>query len=193
MKTIAIFLTLIFSAFGQLAQQQPTTHTVSGNFPRDLYGPVDNRMAGCVVVGPCIWGNADYATATIQFYPPTGYRVKILCIRGDLISWIKTLPGDQPTPPESKAGTLAGFEPPASTGSAQCNYCADNVPVYIQDTVSEKHPDSRAPYNYDNVDLMLGPENQLVAKIAEFLNTTTKAIHLEITYTIKFCYVPVRQ
>jgi len=191
MKLPSLILFVASSVFGQLSLATKT-YTVSGNFPRDLYGAVDTRQPGTVDrEGPTIWGHADSATATIQFYPPVGFSVKILSIRGDLISWIKTLPNEPATPPESKAGTLAGFETPGASGSLHCNLCADGTPVYVQDSVSEKIPNSRAPFNYDGVDLTLGPDNKLVSKVAEFLNTTGKAIHLELTYTIKFTYVPV--
>lgn len=37
---------------------------VSGNFPRDLYGPADNRNQ--------TWGHADSDTLDITFSPPPG-------------------------------------------------------------------------------------------------------------------------
>jgi hypothetical protein len=182
----------LLSLFALLSASASDTHTVSGNVPRDLYGPVDIRMPDTACyVGPCIWGHADSENADIQFYPQSGFRVRILAIRGDLVSWIKTQPGDAATPLESAAGVLAGFETTSSNGSVHCNYCADNVAVYIQDSVSEKQPKSRAGFNYDDVDMLLDADNVLNFKIAAWLNTTGKPIHLELTYTIKFAYEPV--
>lgn len=171
------------------------TQTASGNFPRDLYGPVDTRMAGEVCAGgPCIWGNADSAVQPITFHPPAGYRVRIVSLRGDVIAWVKSLPGDRPTPPESAAGILAGFQTTSSilgTAVAGCDYCAAGCPLYIQDSVTEKQPRTRAGFNYENINLVLDDDSVLNAKIAEFLNTTGKPIHIELTYTIGFVFEPV--
>src|SRR5438445_5596764 len=103
----------------------PGPYTVSDNFPADLYGAVDTRMSkqSCGA-GPCIWGRADVALLPIRFHPPAGYRVRVLSLRGDLVAWIKSLPGDPPTPAESAAGVLAGFETPSMGGSPECDYCA---------------------------------------------------------------------
>lgn len=163
--------------------------TVSGNFPADLYGPVDTRMAGQVCAGgPCIWGRADSAVLPIRFHPPAGYRVRIVALRGDVVAWIKSLPGDAPTPAESAAGILGGFQTTSSGGTPDCDYCASGCPVYVQDSVTEKEPKTRMAFNYDHVGLLLDDDNVFNAKIASWLNTTGKPIHMEITYTIQFRY-----
>ena len=169
-------------------------HTVSGNFPRDLYGPVDTRMAGMTCsVGPCIWGHADSDVMPLQFFPPAGYRVRILGLRGDAIAWIKSLPGDPATPLESAAGILVGFQTTSSSGSAHCDYCADGCPLYLQDSVTEKTPKTRTPFVYDNLNMLLDPDNKLQLKVASFLNTTGKPIHIEATYTVIYRFEPVGQ
>ena len=156
--------------------------TVSGNFPRDLYGPGDSRAPGGVCnVGPCIWGHADSAVLPILFHPPTGHRVRILALRGDLTAWIKSLPGDPPTQPEAIAGVLLGFQTTSSGGAKECEYCASGCPLYIQDAVTEKQPKTRAAFNYGHVDLLLDADNLLNLKLASWLNTTGKPIHLEGT------------
>jgi hypothetical protein len=199
MRTIrAVLLILAFNC-AACAQQ---IHTVSGNFPRDLYGPVDlrdTRPTACAG-GPCIWGHADYAVLPITFKPPAGYRVKILSLRGDVIAWIKSLPGDPAIPLESAAGVLGSFQTTSSLkhsdagsgaeASTECDYCAADTPLYIQDSVTEKVPKTRAPYNYTGVDMLLDSDHVLHATVAEFLNTTGKPIHVEMTYTIQFVYVP---
>jgi len=165
-------------------------HTVSGNFPRDLQGPMDlrdPRPTGCTS-GPCIWGNAEHAMLPIKFNPPAGYRVRILTLRGDLVAWIKSLPGGTATHPESAAGVLGGFQTTSTQGSVHCDFCADGTPLYIQDSVTEKHPHTRAAFDYQNVDMLLDKDHILYAKIAEWLNTTGKPIHIELTYTIQFRY-----
>jgi hypothetical protein len=162
--------------------------TVSGNFPRDLYGPEDLRDTRLVCAGgPCIWGHADSAVLPIAFHPPAGYRVRILELKGDLVAWIKSLPGDPPTPLESAAGVLMGFQTTSSGATTACDYCASDCPLYVQDAVTEKQPKTRAPFDY-GVDLLLDTDNLLNLKVAAWLNTTGKPIHLEGTYTITFVY-----
>jgi hypothetical protein len=180
----------------------------SGNFPRDLYGPADTRMAGVTCdVGPCIWGHADSAVLPIRFYPPAGYRVRILELHGDLLAWIKSLPGDPPTPLESISGVLLGFETSAAFAeglsqaartqvivrraarmnqSRSCDFCSDGTPLYVQDAVGEKDPLRRTPYDRTSVNILLGVDNTLTLVLAAWLNTTGKPIHLEGTYTVVY-------
>lgn len=166
-----------------LAQFGP--YTMSGNFPRDLAGPVDVRMAGqrCAD-GPCIWGTADSDVLPIQFYPPAGYRVRILRLRGDLVAWPRVLPGERPVAPGQYAGVLMGFQTSAPEGSQRCTWCADNTMLYIQDAVGEKP--TRAPFDYRDIDVLLEPDNILRLVVASWLNTTGRAIHIEATYTVVY-------
>jgi len=183
-----IICALMLSALAGSAQQPRAARTVASNYPSDLYGPVDTRMAGCIVAGgPCIWGHADSSIFNQRFYPPAGYRVRILSFRGDLIAWIKSLPGDPPTPPESAAGILLGFQSTWVAG-ADCDYCSAGVPLYIQGSVTQAQPNTREPFDYEDVGLILGADNILQVKLAEYLNTTGKPIHLEATYVVRFEY-----
>ena len=66
--------------FGLVSALGP--YTVSGNFPSDLYGPVDTRLAGTICAdGPCIWGHADSNILPIKFRPRLGTRSKSLHTR----------------------------------------------------------------------------------------------------------------
>lgn len=155
----------------------------SGNFAADLYGPVDLRSG--------TWGRADSLVLPIRFNPPPGYRVRILSLRGDLTAWIKTLPGDPETPKESAAGVLAGFQTTSAvngTEEASCELCVSGTPLYIQDWVTEKQPAARAAFDYAGIDTLLDADNTLQAKVADWLNTTGKPIHLELTYTVQYRY-----
>jgi hypothetical protein len=153
----------------------------SGNFAVDLYGPVDTR--------PTTWGHADSAVVAIHFHPPTGYRVRVLALRGDLTAWIKTLDGDPATRAESGAGVLAGFQTTSGlNGDSEpsCDLCQSGTPLYIQDWVTDRQPGARAAFSYTGIDTLLDADNTLQAKVAEWLNTTGKPIHLELTYTIQY-------
>jgi hypothetical protein len=157
------------------------TYTVSGNFAVDLQGPVDTRP-GC-------YGTADSVIVPLTFTAPTGFTVHIITLRGDLVSWIKTLPGDPVTPDESTAGILGGMQT-SNVTNAPCDLCATGTPLYIQDAVSALVPKTRTPYNYTQVDMDLESDNILNLKTAAWLNTTNKPIHIEFTYTIIFTFVP---
>lgn len=196
---LPILFLLTSSLFGQMApltvssntsvrvvHSRMATFTVSGNFPRDLLGPVDTR--------PYTWGHADSATLPIQFKPPAGYRVQILKLRGDLVSWPMVLEGGLPIPDNRYAGVLLGFSTTSSTGAAECDWCASGCFVYIQDAIHGGEA-RRAPfaYNLTKDNTYLDADNVLNLKIAAFLNTTNVPIHIEGTYTITGRFVPVSQ
>ncbi len=180
MKTALLILAVSLCACGQ----QPKSFTVSGNFPRDLYGPIDARMPGQTCGGgPCIWGHADFAALPITFKPPAGYRVRILRLRGDLIAWPKVLDGETPVKPGAYAGVLLGFSTTTKEDSTVCDFCADGTPLYVQGALSDGAV--RVPFDYDfrhERVYLDGPV--LYLKIASFLNSTGYPIHEEATYSI---------
>jgi hypothetical protein len=185
MKTI-LLLALSLSA----CAQQPKVLSVSGNFPRDLYGPLDTR-------GACCWGHADSDTLVITFPVKPGYRVHILRLRGDLIAWPKVLEGQPAVKPGSYAGVLAGFstwnvDTQAGPDRAEtCDYCAGpGVPYYAQIGLSDQPV--RAPFDYDlrTDEVYLDATGILYLKLASFLNTTGYALHIESTYSIAYRIEP---
>ncbi|MBZ5620061.1 MAG: hypothetical protein LAQ69_15250 [Acidobacteriia bacterium] len=185
MKTATLILAAALFAFAQQSQ----VLSVSGNFPRDLYGPVDLR-------GDCCWGHADYATLPITFPARVGYRVHILRLRGDLIAWPKVLEGQEPIKPGAYAGVLAGFaswDVDTQAGPNRrwtCDFCATAVPLYIQAGLSVQP--IRAPFDYDlRGDDVFLDNGVLYLKIAAFLNTTGYPIHVEATYTLTARYEKV--
>lgn len=167
---------------------------VGGNFSRDLFGAVDTR--------PNTWGRADADTLPIQFNPPPGYKVNILALRGDLIAFPKI---DKPAPvpvvtplpvapliaPNRYAGVLMGFSLTGPEGSKLCTWCADGTIVYIQDSISTAKDTTRAGFNYDKLDVTLGPDNTLQLKLAAWLNTMEVPIHVEGSWTADLEFVPV--
>jgi hypothetical protein len=58
----------------------------------------------------------------------------------------------------------------------------------LQDAVGEKKPIATTLYDYEDLGTLLDADNILHAKIAAWLNTTNKPVHIEITYTIQFRY-----
>ncbi len=177
MKHLLIFVAACLSSCAQ-----SNSFTVSGNFPRDLYGPVDTRNL--------TWGHAGAETLPIQFNPPAGYRVRILKLRGDLTAWPRVLEGEDPVPADRYAGVLLGFSTSSSAGAVECDYCAAGCMLYVQDAIHGGDA-KRTPFDYDFTSerVLLDPDNLLNLKLAEFLNTTGYPIHLEGTYTITFEWV----
>jgi len=175
---ILIFLSLL----------NPQILTTWGNFPQDLAGPMDSRMAGISCnSGPCIWGRADSADNPIVFHPPAGSRVRILGLSGDLIAWIKTIDGRGPAP-NSAAGVLGGFLTSSSGTDPNCDNCSSGCGLYVQDSITPMAPKTRLSFDYQDVNLLLDADNTLHARLAEFLNTTGAPIHLELTYRIRYLY-----
>jgi len=157
-------------------------YSVATNFAVDLYGSPDES-----------WGYDDYVIWPLTFiFVPSGYSVNITSLQGDVIAWIKTLPGDAKTPAESTAGILGGIQTTSGMNGSNanpCTFCALGTPVYVQDSVTEKQPKTRTPFNYTNLQIVLDSDNTLHFKVASFLNTTGKPIHMEITCVIQFTYV----
>ena len=156
---------------------------VSGNFPRDLYGPVDTR--------PNCWGHADYEVLPIAFPSRPGYRVHLLRIRGDLIAWPKVLEGEPPVRRGAYAAVLAGFstwdfdKDVSPDRTLACDFCAAGVPLYIQAGLADQPV--RAAFDYDlREDAVYLTEGKLFLKLAAFLNTTGHPIHTEATYTLTY-------
>lgn len=186
MKILSLLLLASLALFAQAPVAAPEAGLGpfydSTNMAWELYGVPDLLF----------YGFDDSSTATITFAPPPpGYRVQITRLHGDFIAWIKSLPGDNPTPVESTAGVLLGYESTDVAGSIGCDWCAINVPLYIQMAVTPTLPYARASYDYDHLNFILAADNRLVTKVAVFLNTTGKYIHLEPTVVIDWRYVPV--
>jgi hypothetical protein len=168
--------------------------TASANFATNLNGPIDTR--------PECWGTAEVASWTLTFNPPPGYRVRILAIDGDLVSWIVTLPGDTvAVPAQSAAGVLLGLQTSDPVNSGRCDFCSDvarRLPIsqdlavqsttilYIQDSVAQLMPKSRAAYTRSAVNSMLNADNKLIVTVASWLNTTGKMIHIEPTFVVTY-------
>jgi hypothetical protein len=160
----------LFAFFALLAQ----TFTASGNFSFDLDGPRDTRAG--------TWGTAEAATKYITFSPPAGYRVRIVRASGDLVAWPQVLDG-VPVPAGKYAGVLLALASTAPEGSIRGDWMADNTFVYIQaglDAVPVRAPFDR------RLDAMLEADNRLAVKVASWLNTTGRPIHIEPTFTLQY-------
>ena len=155
-----------------------SVHVSSGNLSADLYGVQDTR--------PSTWGYADSVAWPIVFYPPAGYQVRVYKISGDLVAWPKLITPAL-LPMGSHAGVLVGFSTTAPSGSANCNLCADNTPLYKQGDLSDRIDAIRVPFSEDyGPGFLLESDNQLIPKVASFLNTLGVPVHVEVTYSLTY-------
>lgn len=179
------YLTLFLLACSCLSASEEAEnlgpHSASANFSADLYGPVDTRLS--------CWGNAEAWIFQIAFRPPEGYRVRVLRLRGDLVSWPRVLKGEPPVATGSYAGVLLSFHSTGPDASERCDYCAENHMIYVQDALSDKPV--RTPYDMDTrIGGLLSADHKLNITVASWLNTTGYPIHIEPTFTVEYQYEP---
>lgn len=171
---------LVLTALPLSAQLGPL-HTSMGrnksdanNFTTDLIGVPDSR--------PDTWGDAASMSWQIVFHPPTGYRVRILRLRGDLTAAVKVLPTDTPLTSGQQAWVLIGAQTTGAEGSTQCTPCADNTMLYHQ-LALDSHPGGVMFDEDVSAGGLLLRDNILVIVTAVFLNTTGKLVHIEPTFS----------
>ena len=196
-------LRLLLLLVALCASAQTLTYRAVTNGDVDLYGTPDTAGYG---------GFDDVAQWNITFKPPAGYGVLVISVHGDLVSWIKSMPGDPVTPPGSTSGVLLGVQStPNPTTSGRCDYCSDSLRkrikpqqdiavspaevgttiVYIQDSVSAEKPNDRATYDEENVNMTLQADNKLLVTVSSWCNVTGKPIHVEPTFYVVYQWVPL--
>lgn len=173
-NTITIPWTSIGSVSNDYKQSTLGPYSASSNLTVDLNGQHDTR--------PGTWGTADYAINKIIFKPPTGFRVRILKVVGDLTSFPKPNPGGLAY---GSAGVLWGLSTTAAEGSVRADFIADNTMLYIQDALT--HSDAkRAPISLNtSYNGLLAADHTLISKMAVYLNTIG-VIHMEATFTLTY-------
>jgi hypothetical protein len=123
----------------------------------------------------------------VVFYPPAGYKVRILEVHGDFIAWPKA----GTIPPATSAEVGWGLKSTAPDGTAAASYGYDNSPVWIQDGVSAGAPRTRAAFDrVFSAGFDLGDDNTLVSQSFVAINTTGLVIHMEPTFTLTYSFVP---
>lgn len=152
------------------------------NLPADLEGTPDTRP-GC-------WGKAGVRQVPYKFLNvPDGYRVRILEIDGDLISYPRTT-GDK----SKFAGILWGLCRTSVTEqgkSTLLEYASDGCFVYVQDSIRGDQK-TRAPFSRkipeDSPDGLLDADHTMLNKIAIWLSEIGQSIHAEATANVIFKY-----
>lgn len=151
--------------------------SLAGNFETNLYGQPDTR--------PSTWGVADSAIHVLMFKPPVGCRVEILRLTGDFVAWPMGV-----VPAGTQAGTLISISRTGATGSVWADYAADGYMLYHQ--VGTSGNAARLEFDEAVVDGLLGADNQLDFKMADWLNNTGLPIHMEVTFLVRFRFIEVK-
>lgn len=149
-------------------------HSSAANFAVDLTGTPDTR--------PNTWGTAGYVVWPVHFDAPSGYRVRILRVYGDLLIWPKGRAVEG-----AYAGTLLSLHtsPPETPISRYSPLMVDNCFLYIQ-LATGGRPERAAFDNAVATGGLLAKDNTLYVKVAVWLNDTGLPIHIEPTWVTVF-------
>jgi hypothetical protein len=154
----------------------------AGNFPADLgQGPIDTR--------PGTWGTASAVMKPLKFKAPAGCAVQITHLLGDYVAWPlgEVLKGNQAGVLVSaeRTGNAEAWDPTGATKLA--DYAAPGYFLYLQGGTDG--PPVRMPFDTHVADGILAADNILEFKMAEWLNTTTRVIHMEVSFVVHFRFV----
>lgn len=176
MRTFGLFV-LFCTVLSATCSDARKVRSITGNFSTDLYGQTDTR--------PGTWGVADSTIHLLTFKPPAGCQVKILRLLGDFVIWpIGAAPAG------THAGGLISISRTGATGSVWADYAADGYFLYYQ--VGTGGGSERLHFDDAIVDGLLGVDNQLDFKMADWLNDTGLPIHMEVTFSsIQFRFIEV--
>jgi hypothetical protein len=145
---------------------------VSTNYSTDLTG-----IAG---VSGNTWGTANHSDWQMAFHPPTGFRVRVLHVRGDFVA------GPHGVTPAG-TGTYVLFS--LMTSGAVASPLADNSSggCFLEIQGGTNGAIIRLPFDSDvSAGGLLGTDAILVIRAAMFLNDTGLVIHEEPTMVITF-------
>jgi hypothetical protein len=156
-------------------------HSSAGNFTADLQGPVDTR--------PSTWGTASAVLKPLTFKVPAGCVVEITHLMGDFIAWPLG-----PVDKGNQAGVLISVERTgnpeawdATSDTKLTDYASPGYFLYLQ-AGTDGSP-ARMAFDTSVIDGILAKDNVLEFKMAEWLNNTTRKIHMEVSFVVHFHFV----
>ena len=164
MKLLAALLGLLVTACAQPRVLGPYVKT--HNHSDDLLG---TPKAG-------EWGVSDQAVHPYRFSPPSGYRVRVLRIRGDVQGFIRN-------PTAYCAGTMWAMHAQLATPPQVDEFVDPTLLLWVQDATC-RGASFRDPVDRPVNQLLKTPE--LVSKVATFLNETGQPVHIEASFTITY-------
>jgi hypothetical protein len=206
MKTISLASLFALTA---CAQDFQIIRHVTGNYSYDLVGTPDNRPCNAgyddPASGPCFWGTHEAQVSTLYFDPPpTGKRIRILDITGDLVAWWTTR-GRGPAWPGNGYHTgilVSVMTLPESQGSIYAFPAADDHLGYVQAVIGNNgatQKDFKFKYDPRDANSVLQSTEPcmrgegafcqaLYFKAAKYLDTSGLDTHIETTWEVKFMY-----
>ena len=183
-RIISSFAPLLIAA--NLMAGQPAQVAFLGPFQSTSNTSFD--VTGDPDVRPGSWGLSKAVPVRLKITAPSGYRVRILRISGDLVAWPKkgVLTGDQ------YAEVGWGLNTSLKDGSTYMSYpddpeatAYDNCMVWIQDVIVATRGAVRATFNR-RVSALLNADGIMYSQAFVALNTSGLAIHLEPTVTVMY-------
>lgn len=152
------------------------------NFTSDMEGDPDTR--------PTTWGKAKAWPYRIQFHPPHGYRVRIMRVYGDFVSF----PKEGIIKPGTYSETSWGLMTTAPGGSSRAEYSADDCFLWLQSLINHEHTMDRMAFDHIVKDGgLLEPDGIMILQVAVSLNTTGLEIHQEPTLTVVYNFEKERE
>ncbi len=196
MKTLLLALTLCITAFadGDCIER-----------PCQVATNVADRITGKVDLRPNQFGLAEAVVHDTEFFPPPGYRTRIVKLHGDFIGWFveKGIFGElftmqfDPTKGlyrsqvrKYSVGLLTSLRHTGPEGSAHGWPVADNAMVYRQHVLDRWNTTARLDFSEPIVNGLLQPDNVLRIVHAVFNNTSNKQVQMETTVQIQFVFEP---
>lgn len=162
-------------------------YSASTNITADLYGVPDTR--------PDTWGYTQSVDNALTFFPPSGMRVRILRVYGNVYIMPKVVdPSTGPYPDiHGYTGMLWGLITTAPGGSARVDFGADSCMAFYQAAMGQ------IPVGFD-FDFTIGDgvpvgtptmglleaDNKLINRFASFLNTLQVPIHIESEFVFVY-------
>ncbi len=167
---------------------------------------VADRMTGEIDLRPGQFGLAQAVNHDIEFYPPEGYRTRIVRLHGDFTAVFVEVDGPEPLAtirydPTFRsyilwayhyyAGVLTSFRHTGPEGSPHGFPLADNAMLYRQRFLHNGVPAAAVDYSEDIWNGLLRSDNILRIVHAVFNNTSKKSVQMETTVQILFQFEPI--
>lgn len=167
---------------------------------------VADRLAGEVDLRPNQFGLAGVVTHNIEFYPPEGFRTRVVRIHGDftalfvgkgeleetmVVRFDPNIWAYKVSRRVYQAGVLVSFQNTGPEGSRHGFPLADNAMIYRQDTLDQSSTRIRFDYSEDIINGLLRPDNILRIVQSVFNNTSGRVIQMETTPQIQFIFEPI--
>ena len=180
-RLYCVMLCLVFSACDQKHPRTIGPFQTTLNHSVDVTGKPDKR--------PSSWGLSQAVPIRLKVTAPTGCRVRILRVAGDLVAWPKT--GTMTGAQYAEVGW--GLNTSLDDGSKYVSYlddpsamAFDNSCAWVQDSLTATHGSSRISFDRDVSACGLLKDGTFISQTFVALNTSGLAIHLEPTFTITY-------